>query len=140
MFNQLTDAQVVSAIGATNRAVARSNSMSEFDRDQLMSCYSATRHLAAGLTSLGPVHQRFAETVCARIAEAAERGLEELEALTARLRGTADPADLGPVLSELLERLRKDSSAEAVVLRRDLQRALRRLADQEVDVLADALG
>jgi hypothetical protein len=140
MFNQLTEAQLVSAIGATTRAVARSDSMSDFDRDQLMSCYSATRHLAAELTILGPVHRRFADAVSARVAEAVSAGVDGVEPFAGRLRGVSDPAQLGPALSELLERLRSDSSSEAAALRRDLHRSLRELADEEVNLPADALG
>jgi hypothetical protein len=138
VFNQLTQAQVVTAIGATNRAVARSPSVSDFDRDQLMSCYSATRHLAAELTTFGPAHLRFSAAVYERVAEAVSAGVDAVWA--ERLRGTSDPAELGEVLSELLARLREDPSRDAADLRRDLHRYLRDLADQEVDLLADALG
>jgi hypothetical protein len=140
VFNQLTQAQLVSAIGATNRAVARSGSMSDFDRDQLMSCYSATRHLAAELTTLGPVHRRFADAVSARAVQAVSAGIDGVEPFAGRLRGSSDPAELGAALSELLGRLRDDCTPESAALRRDLHRFLRDLADQEVNLLAEALG
>ncbi len=55
MFNQLTPADTVKAIGATTQRIARGGgATSEFDRDQLMSTYSATRHLAVELSSYEP--------------------------------------------------------------------------------------
>ena len=52
MFNPLTPSEMVSAIGLAARATARSESeLDDFDRGQLMSAYSATRHLAIEIAS-----------------------------------------------------------------------------------------
>src|SRR6202042_1663594 len=60
MFNQLTAAEVVSAIGTTLRGAARSDEQaSDFERDQLMSAYSATRHLSVELATYPPELARF---------------------------------------------------------------------------------
>ena len=60
MFNQLTPSEVVTAIGATLRGAARGEGQaSDFGRDQLMSAYSATRHLRVELVEYPPVWSAF---------------------------------------------------------------------------------
>jgi hypothetical protein len=143
MFNQLTTAEVVTAIGATARRAARSeNPASDFDRDQLLSAYSATRHLAAELSGYAPVWDRF-RTVLVQRLDPAESGDKDVSALVTALRAAlnedATPAVVAPPLCDLLSALRNGSGPSAT-LRADLLTELRRLADSEVDLLAHALG
>jgi hypothetical protein len=142
MFNQLTPAEVVTAIGATVRSSARSEGeASAFERDQLMSAYSATRHLAVELAAFAPELHRFTQTVAgqARFAEAPAIR-EELNGLADRLDVATDAGTIGAAVCELFELLRRDGSPPARALRREVHVHLRSLADTEVDLLADALG
>jgi hypothetical protein len=141
MFNQLTPAEVVSAIGVTARAAARTQGpTSDFERDQLMSAYSATRHLAVELSQYAPELRRFTDAVHAsvRASDVTDRrdGLDEV---AARLE-QPDPYTVGTTVCELLDVLRDDDSPAAQALRGEIHVSLRRLADREVDLLADALG
>lgn len=142
MFNQLTAAEVVGAIGVTMRGAARSEGdLSEFERDQLMSAYSATRHLAVELETYPAELDRFRAAVADLLADppGAWRAAERAD-LIDRLSATGDVAGLGGLMSDLLATLRGDDSEPARVLRMRLRALLRRLADREVELLADALG
>jgi hypothetical protein len=143
MFNQLTPSDIVSAIGVTARDAARSHDPAgEFERDQLLSAYSATRHLAVELSSYGPEWTRFREAVTARIAAAIAAGdatTADLADFAARLEADASTAGVGATLGDLLAALRDDDAPAATALRADLHAELRALADREVDLLADAL-
>jgi hypothetical protein len=142
MFNQLTPSEVVTAIGATVRGAARSEGQaSAFERDQLMSAYSATRHLAVELAVYEPELREFTTTVSDQIRRADAPGLErELAAFAHRIEGSLDPGAVGEALCELFERLRRTPSAQAGALRSQIHVQLRSLADREVDLLADALA
>ena len=143
MFNQLTPAAIVVAIGVAAHDAARSpDAGSEFQRDQLMSAYSATRHLAAELEGYAPELERFLAAVAARLRSAAaqDTGLApELAAGAERLDSPADGAVAGLVIADLLERLRDAGEPWAGSLRADLHALLRDLAHREVDLLAEAL-
>jgi ATP-dependent exoDNAse (exonuclease V) beta subunit len=130
MFNQLTPAEVVTAIGATVRAAARSDTeASEFERDQLMSAYSYEPELRA-----------FTHAVLTqlRASDIPELGAE-LPRLTTQLAETQAPAEVGKALCELFETLHRAASPQAEALRSEVHAHLRSLADREVDLLADAL-
>lgn len=139
MFNQLTPAETVRAIGLTARNVARGGEPSEFDRDQLMSAYSATRHLVPELRYYPAELRRFAADVVSAVGEAQLDGGEENSALVQGIVDTSDPALLGGVICELLDRLSRDDSPGARALRDRLHVLLRELADREVDLVAEAL-
>jgi hypothetical protein len=140
MFNQLTPADTVRAIGVTARNVARGGEPSEFDRDQLMSAYSATRHLVPELRYYPAELRQFADSVRDAVLEA---GLDEnrdaSRTLAERLSGSSDPALIGAVTCQLLEQLSDDGSAPAGALRDRLHVLLRELADCEVELVAEAL-
>ena len=139
MFNQLAPSSVVRGIGATARAVARGDgALSEFDRDQLMSAYSATRHLAVELDRYEPEFARFCGAVLERLRSAGDDG--GLAAATAE-KLSSDPSRpaVGDALCELLATLRDQDDPALVTLRTDLRAEIRRLADREVDVVAEGL-
>ena len=142
MFNQLTPADTVTAIGATTRLIARGGgATSEFDRDQLMSTYSATRHLAVELSSYEPELRRFRKGLAAQVRQAQLKDPGgERTAIATRLDEATDNAAVGSAVCDLLDRLRADNSPEAKALRTEVHVSLRRLADTEVNLLADALG
>lgn len=144
MFNQLTPAAVVTAVGATLRGAATSEDRaSDFERDQLLSAYSATRHLAVELERFAPVLERYTTDVLAAIRSAAD----DDDALAPDLSGFADriaedpsPAGLGAAVSELLARLHEAPTPAAAALVREVRALTRGLADDEVDLLADGLA
>lgn len=143
MFNQLTPAAIVGAIGVAARDAARSPEGADaFQRDQLLSAYSATRHLAAELEGYAPELERFLVAVATRLRDAAAQD-DDLAAVVSgdaeRLAGTRDVAVAGAVIADILERLRDAGAPAARALRGDLQALLRDLAHREVDLLADAL-
>jgi hypothetical protein len=141
MFNQLTAAEVVGAIGVTLRGAARSEqAASDFERDQLMSAYSATRHLAVELDAYPAELKRFTTAATELLVSADRQDSGAVGAEIARLGETGDTAALGAVIADLLTSLRVDSSEAASLLSARLRALLRGLADREVDLLADALS
>jgi hypothetical protein len=142
MFNQLTPSDLVSAIGVTVRDAARSDDPAgDFQRDQLMSAYSATRHLAVELSSFGPELERFRQAVLARVrSTAADATTADLGTIAARLEDDPTAGGIGGAVADLLAALRDDDGEAAAGLRADVHVLLRELADREVDLLADALG
>jgi hypothetical protein len=142
LFNQLTPAEVVTAIGATLQTAARSEGpASDFDRDQLMSAYSATRHLAIELAAYDPPLRAFTDAVASEIRSADSPGIgDELRRLADEIEAADDPGAVGEALCALFDVLRGDPSDRMQRLRSKIHLHLRSLADQEVDLLADALG
>ena len=119
MFNPMTPAELISAMGRTTRDVARSDDPGDpFVRSQLLSVYSASRHIAVELEAFGPELRAFGEAV----------GLDG-----------ADPQTLGDEVCRLLETLRADPSPEASDQLAAVRGALVALVDREVDLLADAI-
>jgi hypothetical protein len=140
MITPLTPAEMVTAIGRTARAAARAEEpLSEFQRSQLMSAYSGSRHLTVELASFPAEVEAF----CTALAETLEADppveLPELAAVAAQLRETTDPRHAGEVVSALLNLLRARPSPATAALRARVQGSLRDLCDREVDLLADAL-
>ena len=125
MFSPLTPADVVIAIGRATRDAARSSEpASDFSRGQLMSAYSASRHLGVELVSFAPELRSFAQELAA-----------DLPALD-RARSAHE---IGDLVAAALDDLRGDPSPHAAELRARLHTALRRLCDREVELLADVI-
>jgi len=142
MFNQLSPAEVTTAIGATLRAAARSEGQtSEFERDQLMSAYSATRHLAVELATFEPELRAFSAQGAEGLRAAEIPSLhQELLLLAKQLDGATSASDVGETICVLFESLDRAPSPRADALRAAVHVRLRALSDREVDLLADALG
>lgn len=144
MFNQLTAPEVVTAIGETSRAIAREaeGELSDFERDQLMSAYSATRHLTVELTSYGPELRRFNEALAAVLAddESSSGAREAVERLQQALRDDGSVASVGDALCDVLAVWRQDDSSSTRERHARVQVLLRELADREVELLAEGLG
>jgi hypothetical protein len=140
MITPLTPAEMVAAIGEAARAAARADaSLDDFQRSQLLSAYSGTRHLAVELESFPPALAAFCGGLADRLDAAPREQLPELAAVASELRVTADPRRAGEVVSALLNLLRAQPSPAAAALRTEVQAALRDLCDLEVELLADAL-
>lgn len=141
MFDPMTAAEVTAAIGATARDVARGEEpLGQFARGQLMSAYSASRHLAVELSSFGPELERFSAAAADSVRTAAEQAPdgELLRRLAGRLQDASDPRLLGGAVCELLDVLRTTRSP-TVGLRGEVHVLLRELCDREVELLADAI-
>ena len=64
MFNQLTATEVVIAMGRAAEAAARGDDeLGEFGRGQLLSAYSASRHVAVELSSYDTALRAFARAI-----------------------------------------------------------------------------
>jgi hypothetical protein len=142
MFNQLTPSEIVTAIGATVRGAARSDGQtSDFERDQLMSAYSATRHLAIELAAFEPELRSFTVTVAGLLDDVADPSLHtELAPSAEALEAAADARAVGDAVCDAMEILRARPDAAAEQLRTEIHVHLRALADREVALLADGLG
>ena len=142
MWNPLTPAEVVAAMGGPAQTAARSPlELTEWERGQLFSVYSATRHLAAELGAVEP-HVRAVADECAaalRSAPAELPGAATLAALAERLEATADPRAVAGLTCEALDVLRADGSPPAAAVRGALRTGLRRAVELEVGALADAI-
>jgi len=133
MWNPLTPAEVVAAMGAPARAAARApEPLEQWERAQLLSVYSATRHLAAELAGVEP----HTPVVAAELAAVLRAGPPALAPIADELAATTDPRALADAACRALDVLREagDEATRAAV-RRVLAAAVR----HEVTVLADAI-
>ena len=130
MFNHLTPAEVVTAIGRAARDAARGDgATSAYARGQLLSAYSSARHVTVEIDAYPSELRAFSADVAAVV----EPHAPGLAAGLAREGGAARVAEL---TCEALERLRTGGDDAAV---RRIQERLRRLADREVELLAEAI-
>jgi hypothetical protein len=145
MFNPLTPAAMVSAIGRAAREAARSQEpLDEFDRGQLKSAYSASRHLAIEIESFGEELHRQCDTIAAACDHAAhsldgDPDADTLRRLTERVRRAGDAPAAGAAMADLLELCRSRHETRWVLLRGDVRRALRALCDREVALLSEGI-
>lgn len=142
MFNPLTPADVVSAIGVTVRRATRGGLSSDFAQDQMKSVVSASRHLEVELSSYQEVIREFVFEAVLRLgAGTGDADLDvELSALAAELQKVADGQGLGAPLAECLALLHDSDSPAATDLLDDLRTLMRALTDREVDLLAAGLS
>ncbi len=142
MFSPLTPAEVVTAVGRAARDAARSDEpASEFSRGQLMSAFSVSRHLGVEIAAFGPELRAFADGVAADLrasSGALARG-DALQATAGELATAHDAHRIGDLVATALDDLRGDPSPAATALRAQLHTALRRLADREVELLAEVI-
>ena len=142
MWNPLTPADVVAAMGGPAQAAARcAQELTEWERGQLLSVYSATRHLAAELGAVEPHVRAVADELGAALRSAPPTLPDAggLTALAARLAATADPRAVAGLTCEALDLLRADGSATAEAVRAALRAGLKRAVGLEVAALADAI-
>jgi hypothetical protein len=141
MFNPVTPAQMVTALGRAARAAGRSQEpASDFSRGQLMSAYSATRHLAVELAEYPPELRRFADAMADLFDNVPATVDQERFADRARaLRHTGEAWAIGNLVCEALDDLRGDAAPAAADLRARVQTAVHALSDREVQLLADVI-
>jgi hypothetical protein len=141
VFNPMTTSEMVSAVGRAAREAARAGgASSEFSRGQLMSAFSASRHLSVELAHFPAELRTFATSVAHDLghAEAVSRA-QELATLASELTSATDAPRIGDLVSAALDLVRDDPAPAARSLRASLHRALRALSDREVGLLAEAI-
>jgi hypothetical protein len=142
VFNPLTPAQVVAAIGSSARGIARSDeALSDYARGQLLSAYSCSRHITVEIDRYDEEIRAFAGDVSQWTRAAAPQlsiGADATE-ICAELERTADARAAGDLVSDLMERLRCDRVPAALELRARIQSRLRTLAEREVELLAEVI-
>jgi hypothetical protein len=137
VFSPLTPADVVTAIGRAARDAARSDEpASEFSSGQLMSAYSASRHLGVELARFDTELASFAGAVAADLRDA---GGERLAQRANHVAQARDAHAIGDLVAVTLDELRGDPAPVAAQLRGRLRSALRELADREVELLAEVI-
>ena len=142
MWNPLTPAEVVGAMGGPAQVAGRSTQeLTDWERGQLLSVYSATRHLAAELGAVEPHVPRIAAELAAalRTAPPVMADAAALGGCAARLDGETDPRALAGVACEALDLLRAAGTPEAAAVRAGVRTALKGAVELEVGALADAI-
>lgn len=139
MFNPLPASEITLAVGQVlKQAASAKEPQDEYQRSQLLSAYSITRHLAAEQAAGDEMLVRFRERLAAELREAAAAGappLADLEGRAERIEACRSGAELGAPVSDLLGELRQ-SGVEAQGLIEAIHRLLRELCDREVAALA----
>jgi len=140
MFNPLSPSQTTLAIGRVLKqaAATASDPSDDYQRAQLLSAYSMTRHLAAEQADGGKLLAWFRSEMTTLL-EAAETDGKCLDLTHRRdeIAKSRDEAELGALVSELLSYLQRSGSDVAVELRVGVRRLLRDLCDREVKVLGE---
>lgn len=122
MFNPLSASEMITAVGRAARDAAGSEGpLSEFERGQLKSGYSATRHLAVEIATFPGERARFRRAVQALAPDAA---IPE------------DEPRLAAFVADLLQSCHTQNQPDT---RAAIQRLLRELCDREVELLASAI-
>jgi hypothetical protein len=141
VFNPGTTSEMVTAVGRAARDAARGEGAgSEFSRGQLMSAFSASRHLSVELARFPAELEAFASAVAHELAdgEGVSRA-RELDAIAHELSTATDAPQIGNLVAAALDLVRDDPSPAAQTLRQSLRRRLRALSEREVDLLADVI-
>jgi hypothetical protein len=132
VFNPLRADQMILAVGNVLRLAADVRGpLDEYQRSQLLSGLSITRNLAAEQAASAELLAWLRGEVDAALetdARPAARRTRE------RLTAAADGIEIGDVLGELLEDLRREAADDP--LRRRVQQLLGEMADREVGALA----
>jgi len=120
--------EVIRAVGEVLKGAAAQGAGDDYQRSQVLSAYSITRHLAAEEGGRAPLSAWFGA---------------ELEAILGDRGGggwaaETDPAALGERLSLLLAELRAAGDEDSLRTAADLRATLRQLCDREVETLAGA--
>jgi len=122
MFNPLSASEMITAVGrAAREAAGAEGPLSEFERGQLKSGYSATRHLAIEVSAFPAERARFRSAV---------------QALAPRAAIPEDEPGLATCVADLLQTCRTQSQPDT---RAAIQRLLRQFCDREVELLAAAI-
>lgn len=122
----MSEVEVVRSLGVTLKDAAASPAINDFQRSQLLSAYSVTRHLAAEETARSALEADLREELETILADR-----PEYQPVLA-----ADGALLGEELCRLLETLRRAKDDDSRQTLAAIRGALRHLCDHEVAGLA----
>jgi hypothetical protein len=126
MFNPVTPAQMVTALGRAARAAGRSQ--------------EPASDLAVELAEYPPELRRFADAMADLFDNVPATVDQERFADRARaLRHTGEAWAIGNLICEALDDLRGDAAPAAADLRARVQTAVHALSDREVQLLADVI-
>jgi hypothetical protein len=143
MFVPLRPAQMVTAIGRAARTAGRAEGEpTEFERGQLMSAYSATRHLAVELDHFDTERERLRRDTEAAVAAAVAQlpaGDPARDRVSGLLHASGDAAALGEDLCALLAECRAHDTEPWTGLRHTVHAGLRALCDREVQLLTEVI-
>jgi hypothetical protein len=143
MFNPLSAPEITLAVGRVLKEAASATDLrDDYQRAQLLSAYSITRHLAAEQAAGDELIRWFRREVAAELERASgeDRSLAELEGQAAAIGAGRDGAELGERISELLAILRRSGSPEAGRLTGRVRHLLHDLCDREVAALSATGG
>jgi hypothetical protein len=143
MFNQLSPAQVVAAVGEASLAAARqavNGADMDFASGQLFSAGSSCRHLAVELEYYPAVLARFADAAAAIVAGQGEirADLQVLGALVA-LDAARDARSTGAAVCDLLAAVRATGLGGGDAVIAGVRSLMRALSEEEVELLARAI-
>ncbi len=140
MFNPIKAHEMVSGVGLAARAAAGSSgTLDEFERGQLLSAYSATRHLVVELEHYPVALAAFTSSLARELRTVQDEWpprqllVDAADAIAA----CEDGPSLGLVLGELLAKLRERADVGARAVQALVQHRLAELAQTEVELLAD---
>jgi hypothetical protein len=139
VFNPLSASEITLGVGQVlKQAASAEDPQDDYQRSQLLSAYSITRHLAAEQAAGDALLVWFRERLSAELREASAANpppLADLEARAELIGACRDSTELGRQVSELLLALRQPGN-EAPPLIEAVHRLLRDLCDREVAALA----
>jgi hypothetical protein len=136
VFNPLSAPEITIAVGRVLKQAASTEDVrDEYQRSQLLSAYSITRHLAAEQADGGALPRWFRERLAGELRSAAEAEppLGDIEARAAAIE-TCDEGELGAHIRDLLVALRRSQAAGALL--ESVHRLLREACDRELEILA----
>jgi hypothetical protein len=138
VFNPLPAPEITAAVGRVlKQAASASDPPDDYQRSQLLSAYSITRHLAAEQAGGDEVVAWFRESLAAELEKAAAGDPPQLadpDAWAERIRSCPDGRELGTPVRDLLLALRR-SRPDAEPLLSETHRLLREACDREVATL-----
>jgi hypothetical protein len=136
MFSPVEPAAVMVAVGRAARAAAAvESSLDDFQRGQLLSAYSATRHLAAEAAGYPAAFDEFRAALVTDFQSAAG-GDAGIAAACDGIARSSSPGEAGSILADLLSSLRVRSDDQAAAARTAVRQRLRALAATEVQLLS----
>jgi hypothetical protein len=138
VFNPLSAPEITIAVGRVlKQAASAGDPRDEYQRSQLLSAYSITRHLAAEQADGDALTDWFRERLVAelRAAAADPAPLADLDARAAAIGSCRDGGEIGAPVRELLVALRQ-AGTDAEPLLSATRHLLREACDREVAALA----
>ncbi len=142
MWNPLSPSEVIAAMGGPVRDAARGEEpLDDWESGQLLSVYSATRHLAAEVGAVEPHIGELTGDLAAALRSSTDETelAARLSQLAELLEGVDDSRQAAEIACQALDLVRVDGSTSAEHVRAEIHVALARAVELEVRLLADAI-